>query len=122
MKKQNILDLLCDDLVLEINTKIENFDKCIDDFDKCVDNNIIPFLIERHEEFGFKFDLNSTDIAIKEKSESILGIMIREFRELISITPDYFLAEKEENGFDIACNLILGNILMGNDIKELFNL
>ena len=23
--------------------------------------------------------------------------MIREFRELISVTPDYFLAEKEEN-------------------------
>jgi len=122
MKKQNILDLLCDDLIVEVNTKIENFKKCIEDFDKCVDNNIIPFLVERHEEFGFEFDLNSDDIAIKEKSEFILCVMIREFRELISVTPDYFLAEKEENGFDMACNYILFHILMGNDIKELFNL
>lgn len=122
MKKQNILELLCEDLILEINKKEENFKKCIDDFDKCVDNNIIPFLIDRHEEFGFEFDLNSNDEALKEKSKLILGIMIREFRELISITPDYFLAEKEEKGFDMACNLILGNILLGNDIKELFNL
>ena len=28
MKKQNIFDLLCDDLILEVNTKIENFKKC----------------------------------------------------------------------------------------------
>lgn len=122
MKKQNILDLLCDDLILEVNTKIENFKKCIDDFDKCVDNNIIPYLISEHERFGFDFDLNSNDIAIKEKSEFILCVMIREFRELISITPDYFLAKKEEEGFDKACNYMLFHILMGNDIKELFNL
>ena len=62
MKKQNIFDLLCDDLILEVNTKIENFKKCIEDFNKCVDNNIIPFLVERHEEFGFEFDISDVEL------------------------------------------------------------
>ena len=48
--------------------------------------------------------------------------MIREFRELISITPDFFISLKEENDYNTACKDIIYYILLGNDIKELFNL
>lgn len=120
MKKQNILNLLCEDMVKEINKKEENFKKCINDFDECIDNNIIPFLIDNQKEFGFVFNLNSNDKEIKEKSLFILSVIIKEFKNLISIAPDYFLLEKEEKGFDSACNCIVFHILMGNDIKELF--
>lgn len=122
MKKQNILDLLCDDLILEINQKQENFNKCINNFDECVEKNIIPYLIEIQEKFGFVFDLNSNDETIKEKSKYILSVMIREFRELISITPDFFISLKKENNYDTACKGIIYYILLGNDIKKLFSL
>ena len=122
MKKQNILDLLCDDLILEINKKQDNFNKCINDFDKCIEDNIIPYLTEQQEKFGYIFDLYSNDEIVREKSKYILSVIIKEFRELISITPDFFISLKEENDFDTACKGIIFYILMGNDIKQLFNL
>lgn len=121
MKKQNILNLFCEDLELNLYEKRENFKKCINDYDKCINENIIPFLVVNQKMLGFKFDLNSNDKSIKEKSEFLLKIMIREFRGLVSVTPDYFLAIQEEEGFDEACSNMLLHVLLGSDITELFD-
>lgn len=122
MKKQNILDLLCDDLVTKFYTKQENFKKCITDFDKCINENIIPFLVDYQTDFGYVFDLNSNNTLVKEKSQYILCVIIKEFKELVSRVPDYFLATQEKGDFDTACRTFLINILKPNDIKTMFKL
>lgn len=122
MKKQNILELLCDDFISAFYTKEENFKKCITDFDKCITDNIIPYLEDCQTTFGFVFDLNSNDKTVKEKSLFILSTITRKFKELVSLVPDYFLITKEEEGFDMACEFLLLNILSGNDIKTMFKL
>lgn len=122
MKKQNIFELLCSDVIKEFEVKKKNFEMCINDFDKCIEENIIPFLIDNQERYGYVFDLQSHDDNIKNKSEQILSIITFHFEEVVSSTPTYFLDTVRKESFDIACKRICFDIFLLNNTKDLLKL
>ena len=83
MRKKNILDLLFEDLKKQIELEKSNFDSCVDDYNKCINDYIVPFIIDNQETFGFdfKFDLNSNDENIRNKSTLLKEVLIYDFKK-----------------------------------------
>ena len=119
MKKQDIFEILCGEYLNEMDQKKENFNKCISNFDKCIEDYIIPYLNDNKEKFGYIFDLNSNDETTKEKTTRLLNAVISNFKEVVSLTPEYFLSLQKEKNYEYACHGICFAILIGNDINEL---
>ena len=101
MKKKNILDLLFDDLRKQIELEESNFDSCIDDYNKCINEYIIPFIIDNQETFNldFKFDLNSHDEIIRNKSTLLKEVLIYDFKKLLSTNPYFFKYHLENSDY-----------------------
>lgn len=121
MKKQNILDLLCDDFIQNHNQEQENKKEIIktteDEINLCHHINI--FLTNNSKQFNldFNFNIKSNNKLERAKSLLLLHKCINESINLISITPSFFKqCEKAYNtsrAFDEICfRVLIGNVLI----------
>lgn len=124
MKKINVLDLLCDDLIEQIKEEKQNIYSCVDEnmVDKNIKLYIIPFL-ENHKhllDLDFDFDINSKDDITKYKSMALLSATIKGFHDLTGTIPTYFKEYEKEYGTQEAYNELCLRVLIGNifDIKK----
>lgn len=124
MKKINVLDLLCDDLIEQDKLEKNNLYSCIDKtlIDSNINKCIIPYIQKTYKlyDLNFDFDINSTDEMTKYKSLMLLSSIIKSVYDLIGTMPDYFKAyEKEydtQKAYEEIClRTLIGNIL---DIKK----
>lgn len=124
MKKINVLDLLCDDLIEQIEEEKQNIYSCVDE--NMVDKNIklymIPFLESHHHllDLDFDFDINSKDDIIRYKSIALLSAVISGFRDLTGTMPNYYKEYEKEYGTQKAYDELCLRVLIGNilDIKK----
>ena len=124
MKKINVLDLLCDDLIEQDKIEKENLYSCVDKtlLDSNIKKYIIPYIQRTYKvyDLDFDFDINSTDEITKYKSLRLLRSIIKGAYDLIGTMPDYFKTyEKEydtQKAYEEIClRTLIGNIL---DIKK----
>ena len=124
MKKINVLDLLCDDLIEQTEKEKNNLYSCIDNtlIDDEIKKYILPYLQKSYQLFdlGFDFDINSTDEITKYKSLLLLSSIISGVYDLISTMPNYFKEYKKEYNIQVAYEEICLRVLIGNilDIKK----
>lgn len=124
MKKINVLDLLCDDLIEQVQEEKENLYSCVDEnmVDKNVKLYIVPFLESHHHllDLDFNFDINSKDDITKYKSMALLSATIGGFRDLTGTMPTYYKEYEKEYGTQGAYNELCLRVLIGNilDIKK----
>lgn len=118
MKKQNVLDLLCDDLIAQNEKERSNFFTCIND-DKIFINAkkyILPFLENNFNLFNldFKFNINSSNELERYKSMLLFITFVCGVNDLIGIMPNFF--KEYEANFDIetAYNEICLRVFIGN--------
>ena len=94
MKKINVLDLLCDDIIKQYEEEKDNLYMCVnqDSIDKNVKLYIIPYLEKNYKllDLDFHFNINSKDEIVKYKSLSLLSSVIKGVYDLISSMPNYF--------------------------------
>lgn len=125
MRKQNILDLLCDDYIKSHNLEEENFKNVIgsfETFDKDIITYIIPYIKKNYKlyDLNFNYNINSTDEIEKYKSLAFTVSIISGVCDLISIMPNYFKEyereyDKQSAYEEICLRVLIGNIL---DIKK----
>lgn len=124
MKKINVLDLLCDDLIEQLEEEKQNIYSCVDEnmVDKNVKLYIVPFLESHYKLFDldFDFDINSKDEITKYKSMALLSATISGFRDLTATMPNYYKEFEKEYGTQSAYNELCLRVLIGNilDIKK----
>lgn len=124
MKKQNVLDLLCDDFIEQYQQEKDNLYLCVNDdsIDKNVKLYILPFLEKHYKLFDldFTFNINSSDDIEKYKSMALLSALIQGVYDLMCTNPNYYKHyEKNFNVesayYELCFRVLLGNIL---DIKK----
>lgn len=127
MKKVNVLDLLCDDLIEQTQTEDNNISNCIDK-DKINYNSktyIIPFLNNHYQMLDLDFDYNIYSQNDNERYKSLILLLyiIKGVYELIGIMPDYYKQYEKEYGIENAYNEICLRVIIGNilDIKKGLN-
>jgi len=124
MKKQNVLDLLCDDFINQYEQEKDNLYMCVNDesIDKNVKLYIIPFLEKHYKLFDldFNFNINSSDEITKYKSMSLLCALIKGVYDLMAISPNYFKHYEKEFDTKTAYKELCMRVLLGNilDIKK----
>ena len=125
MKKQNVIDLLCDDFIEKYNKKESIFSSCIKDFDECQKEYILPFLElnQKNYNLGFEFNVNSSNELEKLKSEILFELVCRAFKNLIIALPDVFKQQEKEEDFESAVAFTTNNVMIGNvtDFKITIN-
>ena len=116
MRKKNILNLLFEDLKKQIDLEESNFNSCIDDYNKCINDYIIPFIVDNQETFNldFKFDLNSNDEIIRNKSTLLKEVLIYDFKKLLSTNPHFFKYHLGNGDYKNACDITCYTIMAGN--------
>lgn len=124
MKKINVLDLLCDDLIEQDKLEKNNLYSCIDKtlIDSNINKYILPYIQKTYKlyDLGFDFDINSTDEITKYKSLMLLSSIIKGVYDLISTMPNYFKEYEKEYNIQVAYEEICLRVLIGNilDIKK----
>ena len=124
MKKQNVLDLLCDDFINQYEQEKDNLYMCVnvESIDKNVKLYIIPFLEKHYKLFDldFTFNINSSDEITKYKSMSLLCALIKGVYDLMAISPNYFKHYEKEFDTKTAYKELCLRVLLGNilDIKK----
>lgn len=124
MKKQNVLDLLCDDFISQYEQERDNLYMCVNDesIDKNVKLYIIPFLEEHYKLFDldFIFNINSSNEITEYKSMSLLSALIKGVYDLMAISPNYFKHYEKEFDTKTAYKELCMRVLLGNilDIKK----
>lgn len=118
MKKQNVLDLLCDDLIAQNEKERSNFFTCIDD-DKIFINAkkyILPFLENNFNLFNldFKFNINSSNELERYKSMSLFITFVSGVNDLISVMPNLFKEYEANYNIETAYNEICLIVFIGN--------
>lgn len=127
MKKINVLDLLCDDIIKQYEEEKDNLYMCVnqDSIDKNVKLYIIPYLDKNYKllDLDFNFNINSKDEIVKYKSLSLLSSVIKGVYDLISSMPNYFKEYEKEYNTQVAYEEICLRVLIGNilDIKKGLN-
>lgn len=127
MKKINVLDLLCDDIIKQYEEEKDNLYMCVnqDSIDKNVKLYIIPYLEKNYKllDLDFNFNINSKDEIVKYKSLSLLSSVIKGVYDLISSMPNYFKEYEKEYNTQVAYEEICLRVLIGNilDIKKELN-
>lgn len=127
MKKLNVLDLLCDDIIKQYEEEKDNLYMCVnqDSIDKNVKLYIIPYLEKNYKllDLDFNFNINSKDEIVKYKSLSLLSSVIKGVYDLISSMPNYFKEYEKEYNTQVAYEEICLRVLIGNilDIKKELN-
>lgn len=124
MKKQNIIDLLCDDFIEKHNIEKKNFNSIVkDDKDyKELPLHIHTFLINNYKllNLDFKYNIHSKEDLEKYKSIYLLYFCIDGVIDILSIKPDFFKHYENKYGTDFAYDEICFRYLVGNilDIKK----
>lgn len=127
MKKQNVLDLLCDDFISQYEKENNNFYTCVNDDEifKNAKRYILPFIENNWNMFklDFKFDIYSTDELVKYKSMLLFDFFIIGTTGLISAMPKYFKKYEEQYNTEFAYNEICLRVFIGNilDMKKDLN-
>lgn len=127
MRKQNILDLLCDDYIKQHDLEQSYLSSCInvEDTDKNIKLYIIPYLEDRYKLFDldFTFNINSSDEIEKYKSLLLLLNVIYGVKDLMCSSPNFFNAYKDKYDIKTAYEEITLRVLIGNilDIKKSLN-
>ena len=127
MKKINVLDLLCDDLIKQNELEQNNFSSCIDtkSFDKNIKLYVMPYLekISKTFDLDFNFKINSNDENEKYKSLLLLLSISKGIIDLISSNPNYFNNYKDKYDIKTAYEEITLRVLIGNilDLKKSLN-
>lgn len=121
MKKQNVLDLLCDDFINQYEQEKDNLYLCVNDnsIDKNVKLYIIPFLEQHYKLFDldFTFNIDSKNDIERYKSMSLLCALIKGVYDLIGTNPNYFKYYENELGIKVAYNEICMRVLLGNILE-----
>lgn len=123
MKKQNVLDLLCDDFAKRFYEEQENLNLIIKEEEY---NNLYHhlniFLNNNYKMYNldFKYDINSVSIIEKAKSLYLLSRCISGVLHLISVTPSFYKYYESEYGKSLALDEICFRVLLGNilDFKD----
>lgn len=120
MKKQNVLDFLCDDFMIEFNEEHKYIDKVFtsdEDYIKLY-KQINIFLINNQKLYNldFEYNINSSDDLTKAKSLYLLNSCIRESINLIGVSYSFYKHyETEYDKFrandEMCYYVLLGNIL-----------
>lgn len=124
MKKINILDLLCDDLIEQTNKEKNNLYAFVNEsnINKFAKLYIIPYLNDSYKlfELDFDFNINSSDEIVKYKSLLLTNLTINGVYDLISDIPDYFKECEKQYNTQIAIEKMCLRVLIGNilDIKK----
>lgn len=127
MRKQNILDLLCDDFIKQHNLEQDYLTNSIniENTDKNVKLYIIPYLENTYKLFDldFNFNINSNDEIEKYKSLLLLLLITNGTIDLISTNSNLFNAYKNKYDIKTAYEEITLRVLIGNilDIKKSLN-
>lgn len=127
MRKQNILDLLCDDLIKQYKIEQKNLCSCIDikSADKNIKLYIQPFLENINETFDldFNFNINSNNEIEKYKSLLLLLTISNGVLDLMSSSPNFFNSYKDKYNIKTAYEEITLRVLIGNilDLKKALN-
>lgn len=127
MKKQNVLDLLCDDLISQYEKENYNFYTCVNDNEiwKNAKRYILPFIESNLNMFklDFNFDIYATDELVKYKSMILFVSFITETTELIASMPKYFKEYEKKYNTELAYNEICLRVFIGNilDIRKGLN-
>ena len=127
MKKINILDLLCDDLIKQYELEQNNLCSCIDNnsFDENIKLYIQPYLENTYKTFDldFNFNINSNNEIEKYKSLLLLLTISNGVIDLISSNPNYFNNYKNKYDIKTAYEEITLRVLIGNilDLKKSLN-
>ena len=120
MRKQNILDLLIDEYILQEDIEKNNLQNTIQeqDIDKNVKDYIIPFIEKHYKLFDldFDFNINSSDPNCKYKSLSLLSDIILGVYNLIKAMPNYYKEYEKEYNTQVAYDEICIRVLIGNII------
>lgn len=124
MKKQNVLDLLCDDFIEQYQQEKDNLYLCVNDdsIDKNVKLYILPFLEKHYKLFDldFTFNINSSDDIEKYKSMALLCALIQGVYDLMATNPNFFQHYEKKFDTKTAYNELCIRVLLGNilDIKK----
>lgn len=127
MRKQNILDLLCDDYIKQYYLEQSYLSSCIniESLDKDIKLYIIPYLEHIYILFDldFNFNINSNNEIEKYKSLILLLRISKRTIDLISSNPNLFNAYKDKYEIKTAYEEITLRVLIGNilDLKKSFN-
>lgn len=120
MRKQNILDLLIDEYIVQDKQEKDNLYNCVNekDIDKNIKENIMPFLDNHYKLFDldFEYNINSSDPNCKYKSLSLLSDTIKGAYDLIRAMPNYFKEYENEYNTQVAYDEICMRVLIGNVI------
>ena len=122
MRKQNILDLLCDDFIDTYNMEEENLKNTInsyEEYDKDIISYILPYLNKTYKiyELDFDYNINSSDEITKYKSLALTSSIIYGVCDLIKSMPTYFNTYKQEYGIQQAYEEICFRVLVGNILQ-----
>ena len=120
MRKQNILDLLIDEYIVQDKQEKDNLYNCVNekDIDKNIKEYIMPFLDSHYKLFDldFEYNINSSDPNCKYKSLSLLSDTIKSVYDLIKAMPNYFNEYEKEYNTQVAYDEICIRVLIGNII------
>ena len=127
MKKQNVLDLLCDDYIEKNDIENKNLNSIIKDDKeyKKVLSHIHTFLTNNYKilNLDFKYDIYSKEDLEKYKSIYLLYFCVYGVKELLAITPNFFKYYEKEYGTSFAYDEIIFRYLYGNilDLKKILS-
>ena len=127
MRKQNILDLLCDDYIKQYDLEQSYLSPCIniESLDKDIKLYVIPYLENIYKLFDldFDFNINSNDEIEKYKSLLLLLSISNGTIDLISSNPNLFNTYKDKYDIKTAYEEITLRVLIGNilDLKKSLN-
>lgn len=120
MRKQNILDLLIDEYIVQDKQEKDNLYNCVNekDIDKNIKEYIMPFLDSHYKLFDldFEYNINSSNSNCKYKSLSLLSDTIKSVYDLIRAMPNYFNEYEKEYNTQVAYDEICIRVLIGNII------
>lgn len=123
MRKQNILDFLCDDFSNQFNKEKENLKSVLkDDEYNNLYHHINIFLTNNYKLFNLDFDynINSSDMLEKSKSLYLLSKSVKGVLDLLSATPSFFKSYESKYGRSLAFDEVCFRVLLGNilDFKK----
>jgi len=118
MRKQNILDLLCDDLINQHEQEQNNLNNCVDEksIDKNVKLYIIPYLenIYKLLDLDFEFNINSNNEITKYKSMSFLCSIIKGVYDFMATSLNFYKFYEKEYNLQYAYEELCLRVIIGN--------
>lgn len=123
MRKQNILDSLCDDFSKQFCEEKENLKSVLKDEEhNNLYHHINIFLTSNYKLFNldFAYNINSSDTLEKSKSLYLLSKSVKGVLDLLSATPSFFKSYESKYGRSLAFDEVCFRVLIGNilDFKK----